>query len=49
VRAVGINKLTDVLTLRSRFLDDGAIVSHQMVHEELVKVLLERLLGYLRD
>ena len=46
---MSINKLTNILTLRSRFLDDGAIVSHQMVHEEFVEVLLELLLGQLGD
>jgi hypothetical protein len=46
--AMSINKLTDVLSLGWRFLDDRAVVSQKMAHKEFAKVFLELLHGNLR-
>lgn len=41
VPAVSVYELTDILSLRRRLSDDGAVVPKEMAHEEFAEVFLE--------
>jgi len=49
VAAMSVYELTDILSLGWEFLDDRAVISQKMTHEELSEVFLELLHSNLRS